>query len=819
MSRSEQKIVQYLNEAHATRDGARARAAVPDRDDAARDLPHAPWRPTWARRATTPSASQRALSELGRGGEPADGVVGRGRDRRRAGARAGQDAVRSPARLRRRGEGAQERQGRLRHRGAGDRDLHRDRALARSVGDERDGEAGRLDPRRRGEDARADHARDPQAHRRRRGRRRQGRPVLRRHQDRRRRRRAGDRQGRREDGRKRPSAPRARPARSRASRRPRVRSRAPSRRESDLAIAGYDKLTAEEIVAKLSELSQIDLAKVDSYERKHQNRTTVLERITSLRGDEPWPGYDELTVAEVQAALGEADDDRDQGRPHLRARPQEPRRRAQGHRARARHRLGTDDRSGGDLPPEPCLYEHGRRGRLRRERRAVPLRRDPAGPARRSAGTRLAPRRSRGPSERPRSSIATSDAPSRRRSAGRAPGSTHVVARTSGGPIPVTAPSAPGAPLGSTGPDACSRSTRSRRPRSLGSTRPFGHGGARPSSFTAVNAPTSAWIDLRPEGTILSTYDTTTPGDPGQTRSDPNGAGAKAHEAAGQAQEKAHQAAGQARNRVRDEVDTRSTQAGQQAETVASDVRSVSEHLRSEGKDKPAELADKAAARVAELGDYLKRSDGDAILRDVERLRPRQALGRHGRRRAARHRGVALPEGVEQPPLPRAGRAPRTCRRVPPTWIATSSATPRRPRPCPPRCAPVPSAYGPSMSTNDTDDPRDRPIGELVKDLAGQTSTLVRQEIQLAQAEISTEGQARRPRRGHARRRGDRRPARPHRAHRGPDRRARHRHAAVAGGADRDGPVGRDRRRPRRPAAARSCSRPHRPYPNRPLKP
>ena len=80
--------------------------------------------------------------------------------------------------------------------------------------------------------------------------------------------------------------------------------------ESDLAIAGYDKLTAEEIVSKLSELSQIDLAKVDSYERKHQNRTTVTERITTLRGDEPWPGYDELTVSELQTALGEADDDR-----------------------------------------------------------------------------------------------------------------------------------------------------------------------------------------------------------------------------------------------------------------------------------------------------------------------------------------------------------------------------------------------------------------------------------------------------------------------------------------------------------------------------
>src|SRR6187455_1211206 len=34
-------------------------------------------------------------------------------------------------------------------------------------------------------------------------------------------------------------------------------------------------------------------------------------------------------------------------------------------------------------------------------------------------------------------------------------------------------------------------------------------------------------------------------------------------------------------------------------------------------------------------------------------------------------------------------------------------------------------------------DPRDRGIGELVKDLASQTSTLVRQEIKLAQAEVT----------------------------------------------------------------------------------
>jgi ferritin-like metal-binding protein YciE len=80
--------------------------------------------------------------------------------------------------------------------------------------------------------------------------------------------------------------------------------------EEDLAIARYDSLTAEQIISKLPELSQIDLAKIDSYERKNDNRTTVLSRITTLRRHEPWPGYDELTVAEIEAVLGESDEQR-----------------------------------------------------------------------------------------------------------------------------------------------------------------------------------------------------------------------------------------------------------------------------------------------------------------------------------------------------------------------------------------------------------------------------------------------------------------------------------------------------------------------------
>jgi ferritin-like metal-binding protein YciE len=73
--------------------------------------------------------------------------------------------------------------------------------------------------------------------------------------------------------------------------------------ERDLAINRYDTLTADEIVGRLAELSQIDLAKISAYERKNQNRSTVLSRIATLSGDEPWAGYDELNASEVKAAL------------------------------------------------------------------------------------------------------------------------------------------------------------------------------------------------------------------------------------------------------------------------------------------------------------------------------------------------------------------------------------------------------------------------------------------------------------------------------------------------------------------------------------
>jgi ferritin-like metal-binding protein YciE len=79
--------------------------------------------------------------------------------------------------------------------------------------------------------------------------------------------------------------------------------------EEDLPIADYGRLSANQVVEKLSSLSQIDLAKIEAYERKNQGRRTVLNRIDALRGDEPWPGYDEENVDEIVGRLRDADDD------------------------------------------------------------------------------------------------------------------------------------------------------------------------------------------------------------------------------------------------------------------------------------------------------------------------------------------------------------------------------------------------------------------------------------------------------------------------------------------------------------------------------
>jgi hypothetical protein len=122
----------------------------------------------------------------------------------------------------------------------------------------------------------------------------------------------------------------------------------------------------------------------------------------------------------------------------------------------------------------------------------------------------------------------------------------------------------------------------------------------------------------------LQTYTTPTGNGPTATGGTTDQAKEKAQQAAGAAKEQAQQAAGQAKGALRTQVDQRSTDAGQKVGGFASDVRSVGDQLREQGKDQPAKLADQAADRAERLGNYLRDSDADRILGDIEDFGRRQ---------------------------------------------------------------------------------------------------------------------------------------------------------------------------------------------------
>ena len=100
----------------------------------------------------------------------------------------------------------------------------------------------------------------------------------------------------------------------------------------------------------------------------------------------------------------------------------------------------------------------------------------------------------------------------------------------------------------------------------------------------------------------------------------------KAQEVGAQAKDKAQQAGAQARDRVRDQVDQRSTQAGEQAGSTADALRKASEQLRNDGNEPIAKGMEQVAQRVESAGGWLRDSDGDAILRDVEDFGRRNPL-------------------------------------------------------------------------------------------------------------------------------------------------------------------------------------------------
>ena len=81
----------------------------------------------------------------------------------------------------------------------------------------------------------------------------------------------------------------------------------PPAAEAQLPFAGYERLDTKEVIAALSRHSQVELEAVEKFERAHKDRRPVLDKLRYMRGPEPLPRYDALSLDEIVAALEHAD--------------------------------------------------------------------------------------------------------------------------------------------------------------------------------------------------------------------------------------------------------------------------------------------------------------------------------------------------------------------------------------------------------------------------------------------------------------------------------------------------------------------------------
>jgi hypothetical protein len=77
--------------------------------------------------------------------------------------------------------------------------------------------------------------------------------------------------------------------------------------EERLPFPGYERLDARHVMDDLHKHSQIELEAIEAYERSHKDREAVLDKLRWMRGSEPMPDYDALSVEEIMTALGAAD--------------------------------------------------------------------------------------------------------------------------------------------------------------------------------------------------------------------------------------------------------------------------------------------------------------------------------------------------------------------------------------------------------------------------------------------------------------------------------------------------------------------------------
>lgn len=77
--------------------------------------------------------------------------------------------------------------------------------------------------------------------------------------------------------------------------------------DGEAPFAGYEGLDDREVMEKLSEHSQVELGRVEDYERAHKDRKSVLDKLRYMRGREPHAGYDALSAEEVVALVAGSD--------------------------------------------------------------------------------------------------------------------------------------------------------------------------------------------------------------------------------------------------------------------------------------------------------------------------------------------------------------------------------------------------------------------------------------------------------------------------------------------------------------------------------
>lgn len=72
---------------------------------------------------------------------------------------------------------------------------------------------------------------------------------------------------------------------------------------TDLPLAGYDSLVADEIIARLDGLTVTELATLSAYEKSNDNRSTIVQAIDSRITILPLPTYDSLEVPAILSQI------------------------------------------------------------------------------------------------------------------------------------------------------------------------------------------------------------------------------------------------------------------------------------------------------------------------------------------------------------------------------------------------------------------------------------------------------------------------------------------------------------------------------------